>query len=726
MTSTTGHKRQGNHPDRAVSTPDEDRYGFTAIAQGLASSICALDENISTVIGIEGKWGAGKSTLVQFLTRQIKDRTSSQTQIVMFSPWLHSPDESPINAFLVTVAARLASLDTSAQGQARRVTPLVVDLLNYARQTSRGLAPLTRFASKFIPQLELLADGMDAVAGPDLNSREKTAAELRAVIEQQIAALGVNFVVIIDDLDRLEPAQALEILRMVRAVADFPRFQYVMCYDRDVLAHAVESGLGVQNGALYLQKIIPLSFSLPRPESFDLRREFEDGALALWREVNKGEPDEDLCRTLALFTGVYGEALSTPREVNQALNAVRFRYPGLRDYVYYPDLCLIQLLATVNPALTIWVEHYLTEWSMVVSRDSSILDQEQDVLKSDLLSALATFSPLRASSTRELPHWLPGISGFDDKTLTLFNPLTVNDLERASSRRRIASPVYWRYYFSFSAPQNVMSDADIHDIITLAARDYGALEQRLLASLTSNGISSRTWFEHILTRLTPAVTENAGPRAQLNLLRFLLRCSDQIIPVYRNREFLYRLEELGIDTLASQLIQQLKQHQPAVAMGWISRLFRDAVAFGWATIYLRSVSMQQDGDPVSREELSNLQLMMKTRLADEDVRQELVRLPFLNSFVYAWREIVDSQVVSNWLGGKELDDREFLSMLLNLRTGVSCSSRGYYLRLNMERLQDVFGVTGIEERLTKIRAADEDSLRDIIGAVDEAISLNDD
>ena len=108
---------------------------------------------------------------------------------------------------------------------------------------------------------------MDALSNTDLSRREKTTAELRRDIENRMAKLGVSFIVLIDDLDRLEPAQAIEILRMVRSVADFARLRYVMCYDREVLAHAVETALEVQNGALYLQKIIPLSFSRGRKTS---------------------------------------------------------------------------------------------------------------------------------------------------------------------------------------------------------------------------------------------------------------------------------------------------------------------------------------------------------------------------------------------------------------------------------------------------------------------------
>lgn len=87
---------------------------------------------------------------------------------------------------------------------------------------------MTRLDGNFVSNLGLVADKMDALAETGLCGREKTAAELRADIERKIAALGVNFIVVIDDLDRLEPAHVLEVLQMVRSVADFSRFYYVL------------------------------------------------------------------------------------------------------------------------------------------------------------------------------------------------------------------------------------------------------------------------------------------------------------------------------------------------------------------------------------------------------------------------------------------------------------------------------------------------------------------
>ncbi|ARJ44370.1 hypothetical protein B1H58_20325 (plasmid) [Pantoea alhagi] len=91
--------------------------------------------------------------------------------------------------------------------------------------------------------------------------------------------MDLSFIILLDDLDRLEPAQAVEVVRLVKSVADFPRFRYVLCYDKAVLSQAIKRGLGVDDGELYLQKIVQISFSLPRPESFDLRREFLSGVV---------------------------------------------------------------------------------------------------------------------------------------------------------------------------------------------------------------------------------------------------------------------------------------------------------------------------------------------------------------------------------------------------------------------------------------------------------------
>ncbi|EKK4083447.1 pilA-like protein [Cronobacter dublinensis] len=713
-----------------VIKAEDDRYGFSAIADGLARSICELDENISTVIGIEGKWGSGKTSLLNLLTARLRQMAPAATEIVPFSPWLISPDESPVTSLLLTIAGRLAQYETAAQADIRNVTTVTGTLVNYAQQTSRRLAPVARLAGKLgVPGFEIAADVMETLGETDLQQRQKTAAELREELENKITALGISFIIVIDDLDRLEPAQAVEILRMVRSVADFSRFRYVMCYDREVLAHAVERGLDVPDGRLYLQKIIPLSFALPRPESFTLRRQFRESALLIWREVSGREPDAYSEGLLAHFVEVYGERLSTPREVNQALNAIRFRYHGLRDYVYFPDLCLLQLINTVNPEFAAWTEDYLTAWSVVVSIDDAVGEEETKVLTDRLFTALEKFGASRAASPWELVTWLPGITGFDREHLRMFDIQRQAEAEQATNQRRLGSSTYWRYYFSFSAPQNVMSDADIQQIIELAASDYAALEARLLNSVTDNGISSRTWFEHILTRLTPGVTEKAGTVVQRNLLTFFFRCTDRILPFYRERDLFFSPEDIGIDPLVTQLIQQLLSGRRRETVRFISRLFRKAKAFAWAALYLRDFLPKRSArgtnqtEPFTAEEAEQLRLALTMRIKEKQIRKELSQVPYLSIFLSAWTELAGDEVVTEWASEISLTDRAFLQMLLNLRTPVSSSNRGQYLKLNLDHVNRFLGVP-VRERLRDIKAKQIPALSGMTAAIEDAIRMN--
>ncbi|KLQ85760.1 hypothetical protein ABF63_00115 [Enterobacter hormaechei subsp. steigerwaltii] len=65
-------------------------------------------------------------------------------------------------------------------------------------------------------------------------------------------------------------------------------------------------------------------------------------------------------------------------------------------------------------------------------------------------------------------------------------------------------------------------------------------------------------------------------------------------------------------------------------------------------------------------------------------------------------------------------------MLLNLRTAVSSSNQGDYLRLDLDVICTVFGITGLMERFEDIKVRQEANLTGMIREVDDAILLNKD
>ncbi len=156
---------------------------------------------------------------------------------------------------------------------------------------------------------------------------------------------------------------------------------------------------------------------------------------------------------LAAVTDTYGGALSTPREIHQAINSLIFLYPGMRDFVYFPDLCLLQLIRVTNPALYDWTEHYLTERSVIETGQGMLSDREKADFREELIRSMKTFRASNADSFLTLADWLPGISGHDDAHLNLFEPVSEDFRHIQTTGKRLSSLTHWRYYYAFSSPR---------------------------------------------------------------------------------------------------------------------------------------------------------------------------------------------------------------------------------------------------------------------------------
>ncbi|KAL0568007.1 hypothetical protein ABG067_009528, partial [Albugo candida] len=54
--------------DRALATGDVDRLGFTDVAARVAASLVDHASDAGFVIGLDGKWGSGKSSLLHLIS----------------------------------------------------------------------------------------------------------------------------------------------------------------------------------------------------------------------------------------------------------------------------------------------------------------------------------------------------------------------------------------------------------------------------------------------------------------------------------------------------------------------------------------------------------------------------------------------------------------------------------------------------------------------------------
>ena len=106
---------------------------------------------------------------------------------------------------------------------------------------------------------------------------------MRAEI-RKIAELDLGFIVMLDDLDRLDNTDrwsdpAGKIGR------GFPRFRYLLCYDKAVLSENTSAGDLVDRWRLYLQNYYKFRFQASTSGSLVLRQRFRDAAAVIPREL---------------------------------------------------------------------------------------------------------------------------------------------------------------------------------------------------------------------------------------------------------------------------------------------------------------------------------------------------------------------------------------------------------------------------------------------------------
>ncbi|WLI76973.1 P-loop NTPase fold protein [Kosakonia sp. H02] len=703
--------------DKSVAHPDEDRYGFLHIAGQLAHSINTIGREGSAVIGIEGAWGSGKTSLLNLLRSELDKEKNARTHVLNISPWLDGDDTSPVESLLLPVARIIADEEEKLFPKGKRIslhrkkelTETAKSVLYYSQATARHLAPVAEFAG-LIPGIPNAGKALKAFSEAKLKGSRKTTAELRLEIAGKIAALDLSFIVLLDDLDRLEPAQAVEIIRLVKSVADFPRFRYILCYDKAVLAQAIKTGLGVEDGNAYLQKIIQIPFSIPRPESFGLRQQFFDAVVALYESVNNCQPDSGILDDLNTVTDTFGHALRTPREVQLALNALAFRYSGVRDYVYLPDLCFLQLIRITCSALYDWTEQYLTELAIVASGDGSISTNEQEHLKTGLITALSQIRPAPDLLMYRLRELLPGIEGHNAETLKLFCNIRDNDKAIMTAGRRLGSTAYWRYYFAFSAPQNVLPPeyfATLFDLARTPGQDT-ALAGELIRQINSKGITSRTWYEHILSQLSAPVIKERNFEECAGLLRFFFSYADGVMSIYYERDQWFSWQTLGTEEVVNDLLRRLLELNRPKGMRLLKQLFLQGSAWHWAADYLRDLLWQNgmagnqavsaEKRVLSNTEVASLCKFMSRRLRTRQIQNELFRFDRLLRYMYAWREIDSPKIVCRCLRRICKENDGFLNLLLRLRIEVLSTHRGAYRELRIDEVSRLIGLPQAEIR----------------------------
>jgi hypothetical protein len=118
--------------------------------------------------------------------------------------------------------------------------------------------------------------------GPTLDALRQKLRRVLANLEQR------RVLVVIDDLDRLTPIEAVEMTSLVKSLGDLPNVIYLLSYDEMKLIDLINKGLGV-DGRDFLEKIVQYPVHLPPIANEDLVRLLDSDLSALLGELSDAD-----------------------------------------------------------------------------------------------------------------------------------------------------------------------------------------------------------------------------------------------------------------------------------------------------------------------------------------------------------------------------------------------------------------------------------------------------
>lgn len=715
LRAMTEDQNQTIRGDRPIDAGEQDKLGFRDVARQIAKSLLDRVSAEGFVIGIDGAWGSGKSSLLFLISDELSNLPPDRTPTVInFRPWLIGNREALITGLFGELSRQLDLVALKA-GDA---TPVSVQKAKEAgdalRKFMNGLGR-TGSAIEFVGEASGI--GLIKLAGQGIKATGEAASkepdpiplsELKDKLIKSLRDLRHKFVITIDDVDRLEPTEVIEVLRLVRSVMDLPNVVYLLCYDGDVLGHSIEKATGVESGTSFLEKIIQLTVMVPRPEELQLRQWFTDEL----HQIASAKDEEELSRLQRVIDYEGDRYLRTPRAVMRSLDAIRFFWPSLRDVeADLADLVWLQLIKDGNPRLYRWIEAYCGTVAAMSVGTVRVEKSEREQQLAALLAAVPqTFfadETYRFIFSEQLPCVDAVLS--EGRTFALFEPDNGNKRDEAIRRKRLSSPDHYRLYFALSSPSHALTPEEFTSVISAANTGADEIGRTLLRLQGCRVAGSLNKADLLLERLKGGVYSALDENQCEN---FLVAFSQVLDDAYRRSSFdrfwvnsLWDRAQRLIPLLLSRLERGRRDEV-------IVKMFEKGEAIGWLTSLLRRETHAHgrhgDGQRPQSEwlftdlEFDRIATLMLTRYRVLSASQ-IFSCPNPISLLFAWNQAGDEQGARELLQANTVTDEGLIETLEALTSIIESSSRGSLNVLKKENIEPFLDYDSVRQRIDALR-----------------------
>jgi len=300
--------------DEPIQFLEQDLLGREKFIEDLQKGIKSLPFDDSFVFGLYGSWGEGKTSVINLLKNKFKE--SKDYLVVNFDPWNFKDEEAILAAFY-----------------------------NKIEQSLSQKFILPGFKKTFMKYQNLISMGLSQT-GITINfsGTKESIEEIKQRIESYIAQTKKKIIIFIDDIDRLQPEEALFIFKLVRLNAKFQNTIFLLAFDPIVVQNYFKDDLNIDSE--FLEKIVQKPIPLPAIEQQDIDQFLDNHLEKLFDELaiskerrEKFEKDFSLIYLMHI-----SKFFKTLRRVKRYVNGLRSTFPLVKNEVNLYDFLILEIV----------------------------------------------------------------------------------------------------------------------------------------------------------------------------------------------------------------------------------------------------------------------------------------------------------------------------------------------------------------------------------------------
>jgi len=301
-----------------------DKIDITNFAESIAGFISTCETPMT--IGLQGDWGTGKTSLMNMIKCYLP---KDNVHIIDVNTWHYSMFRQDEYLGIVIIKSLVDELAKMFEENKSNFSESLKDKCSSVLQKAIKVGKAIQFGIPYVGGLSI-NDAEEALADKESIYIENLAAlmlefkqHFSKIIQDNIVTKGERIFIFVDDLDRIQPIKAIEVLETLKNFMDVEGCVFLLAVDYEVVQLGIEAKFGKDlqktSGKSFFDKIIQLPFAMPT-SSYNIEKFLTDLLIAskFWRwEKEKFENTEDQSFFVDITEITVGR---NPRSIIRAVN----------------------------------------------------------------------------------------------------------------------------------------------------------------------------------------------------------------------------------------------------------------------------------------------------------------------------------------------------------------------------------------------------------------------